>query len=270
MNALEVDGLTVRYRHDTVVSDVSFTVEPGRTLGLVGESGSGKTSVANAIVGLVKPSGGDIRVSGVSVLARGAESVRARRSVQLVFQDPFSALDPMMTVGASIAEATRATGRRWGRDEKIARVRALLAQVHIDPDRADELPAAFSGGQRQRITIARALAGEPTVLIADEVTSALDVSVQGAILNLLRELQAELGISMLFISHNLAVVRYISDDVCVMRHGRVVEMGETERLLSAPSDAYTRELLEAVPVLGRRMDFDDAITGTIPTRGAAV
>ncbi|MCW4385354.1 ABC transporter ATP-binding protein [Salinibacterium sp. SYSU T00001] len=257
MNALEVDGLVVRYGRDTVVSDVSLAVPQGRTLGLVGESGSGKTSVANAVVGLVRPAGGDIRVGGETVLARGRAAVRAQRKVQLVFQDPFSALDPRMTIGASIAEATRATGRRWSRQEKVERVRALLAQVHIDPERAGELPGAFSGGQRQRITIARALAGEPTVLIADEVTSALDVSVQGAVLNLLRELQAQLGLSILFISHNLAVVRYISDEVCVMRHGRVVEMGETEGLLAAPADPYTRELLEAVPVLGRRMTFEE-------------
>ncbi|SDU68921.1 ABC transporter ATP-binding protein [Jiangella alkaliphila] len=257
MNALEIDDLTVRYRRELAVDRVSLAVPQGRTVGLVGESGSGKSSIANAVVGLVRPSSGDIRVGGASVTGRGATVTRARRRTQLIFQDPFSALDPLMPVGASIAEATRATGRRWSREAKAARVRELLGQVHVDPARANELPAAFSGGQRQRITIARALAGEPAVLIADEVTSALDVSVQGAVLNLLRELQRDLDLSILFISHNLAVVRYISDEICVMRHGRIVEAGETEALLRDPADPYTRELLKAVPVLGRRMEFED-------------
>jgi peptide/nickel transport system ATP-binding protein len=135
-------------------------------------------------------------------------------------------------------------------------VAELLRRVHIDPSRAGELPGSFSGGQRQRITIARALAGEPAVLIADEITSALDVSVQGVILNLLRELQEELGITVLFISHNLAVVRYVSHELVVMRGGRVVEAGETEAVLESPRDAYTAELLRAVPVLGERLDLD--------------
>lgn len=256
MNALEIDQLVVRYKNETAVDGVSLAVPHGRTVGLVGESGSGKSSIAAAVVGLVRPASGDIRVEGVSVSGRSPSARRARRRTQLVFQDPFSALDPLMSVGDSIAEATRATGRRWGAEEKKARVRELLSHVHIDPERAGERPASFSGGQRQRITIARALAGEPAVLIADEVTSALDVSVQGAILNLLRELQTTLNLSILFISHNLAVVRYISDEICVMRHGRIVEAGETESLLENPADPYTRELLEAVPVLGRRMEFE--------------
>jgi len=256
MNALEIDRLTVRYGHTTVVTDVTLAVPKGRTVGLVGESGSGKSTVAGAAVGLVRPEHGDVRVDGVSAMGRTPAARRARRRLQLVFQDPFSALDPRMPVGESIAEALRATGRRWTRAERIARVRELLAQVHLDPDRAGDLPRAFSGGQRQRITIARALAGEPSVLIADEVTSALDVSVQGAILNLLRELQADLGLSILFISHNLAVVRYISDEICVMRNGRLIEAGATEALLSRPADPYTQDLLDAVPVLGKRMIFD--------------
>lgn len=255
MNALEIDDLTVRYGRTTVVHGVSLAVPKGQTVGLVGESGSGKSTVAAAAVGLVRPEGGDIRVDGVSTLAGGAEGRRARRRLQLVFQDPFSALDPKMSVGDSIAEALRATGRRWTRAERVERVRELLRQVHLDPERAGDKPGAFSGGQRQRITIARALAGEPSVLIADEVTSALDVSVQGAVLNLLRELQQELELSILFISHNLAVVRYISDQVCVMRYGSLVEAGETEALLARPADPYTQDLLDAVPVLGQRMEF---------------
>lgn len=256
MSALEIVDLTVRYGREVAVDGISLAVPQGRTVGLVGESGSGKSSVAAAVVGLVRPAGGAIRVEGVDVTARGRSATRSRRRTQLVFQDPFSALDPLMSVGDSIAEATRATGRRWTRAEKSSRVRELLERVHIDPDRAAERPAAFSGGQRQRITIARALAGEPAVIIADEVTSALDVSVQGVVLNLLRELQQTLDLSILFISHNLAVVRYISDEICVMREGRIVEAGETEALLDDPSEPYTRELLQSVPALGVPMDFD--------------
>lgn len=252
-NALEIENLSVRYGRTSVVNGVSLAVPRGRTLGLVGESGSGKSTIAAAAVGLVRPDSGRIRVDGVDAVGGRASARRARRRMQLAFQDPFSALDPKMSVGDSIAEALRATDRRWNRNERIERVRQLLEQVHLDPGRASDRPGAFSGGQRQRITIARALAGEPSVLIADEVTSALDVSVQGAILNLMRELQQELGISILFISHNLAVVRYISDEVCVMRHGSLVESGSTEVLLAQPSDPYTQDLLSAVPVLGERM-----------------
>lgn len=253
MNALEIDRLSVRYGRATVVDDFSLVVSAGRTLGLVGESGSGKSTIAAAVVGLVTPASGAVRVGGVMASGHGAAARAARRRLQLVFQDPFSALDPRMTIGDSIAEALRASGKTFSRDARVDRVRELLSLVHLDPDRAGDTPAAFSGGQRQRVTIARALAGEPSVLIADEVTSALDVSVQGAILNLLRELQERFGLSMLFISHNLAVVRYISDEIAVMRHGRIVESGPTEQLLAAPTEAYTLDLLDAVPVLGVRM-----------------
>ena len=260
MSTLTVSDLSVRYgtgRHAMLAVDgVSLAVTSGRTLGLVGESGSGKSSVAAAIVGLAKPSDGSIDLDGVEITGRDAASRAARRRIQLVFQDPFSALDPRMPVGASIAEATRATGRRWTRADTTRRVTELLTRVHIDPSRATELPSTFSGGQRLRITIARALAGEPSVLIADEFTSGLDVSVQGVILNLLRELQEELGLTMLFISHNLAVVRYVSHDIAVMSNGRVVETGETEAVLDHPREEYTAELVRAVPVLGQRIELD--------------
>lgn len=256
MNALEIEDLQVRYGRREVVSGVSFEVPAGRTLGLVGESGSGKSTIANAAVGLAGVHAGDIRVHGVSSVGRRREARAARRRIQMVFQDPFSALDPRMPIGESIAEGLKATGRELPRAARQERVAELLRQVDLDPSRADELPRSFSGGQRQRITIARALAADPEILIADEVTSALDVSVQSTVLNLLRELQQKLGLTMLFISHNLAVVRYISDDIAVMRDGRLVETGETEALLANPSDAYTRELLDAVPVLGQRMQFD--------------
>jgi peptide/nickel transport system ATP-binding protein len=259
MSALEFTNLTVRYgtgrKAQVAVNDVSLSVPAGQTLGLVGESGSGKSSVAAAAVGLVKPASGSITVNGQNIVGSSAAARAARRKVQLVFQDPFSALDPRMPIGTSIAEATLATGRRWTSEQKAERVRELLGLVDLDPDRAKQLPGQFSGGQRQRITIARALAAEPTVLIADEITSALDVSVQGAILNLLRDLQSELQLSVLFISHNLAVVRYVSHSISVMRNGVVVESGETEALLAAPTDPYTVELVQAVPILGERVEF---------------
>lgn len=254
MNALDITNLGVRFKTREAVSDVSLSVPAGRTVGLVGESGSGKSTIAHAAVGLVPVSSGHIRVYGESALGRGRAQRAARRRIQVVFQDPFSALNPRMPIGQSIAEGLLATGRDFSRGEREARVAELLRQVDLDPARATELPRAFSGGQRQRITIARALAGEPDILIADEVTSALDVSVQSTVLNLLRELQQRLGLSMLFISHNLAVVRYISDEIVVMRQGRIVEAGETEALLSDPAEEYTRELLAAVPVLGRRWE----------------
>ena len=259
MTALALENLSIRYGTRPVVTDVSLSLAPGRTIGLVGESGSGKSSIANAVVGLAPISAGDILVDGVGAVGRGRRAREARRGVQLIFQDPYSALDPRMSVGDSITEATRATGRRWSRSERDQRVRELLERVHIRPDRADDLPGAFSGGQRQRITIARALAGEPQVLIADEVTSALDVSVQGTVLNLLRELQQDLGLAILFISHNLAVVRYMSDEIHVMCGGVVVESGPTEPLLDDPKDPYTRQLLSAVPVLGERMTFEEHV-----------
>ena len=257
MNALEIDDLQVRYGRRSVVSGVSLEVPEGRTLGLVGESGSGKSTIANAAVGLAPIHDGDIRVHGVSSVGRRREARTARRRIQMVFQDPFSSLDPRMPIGESIAEGLVATGRELSRSARRDRVVELLRQVDLDPGRADELPKSFSGGQRQRITIARALAGDPEILIADEVTSALDVSVQSTVLNLLRDLQQRLGLTMLFISHNLAVVRYISDEIAVMRDGQIVERGETEALLQAPSEPYTQELLTAVPILGQRMELED-------------
>ena len=257
-DALRIDDLRVRYGRREVVHGVSLRVGAGRTLGLVGESGSGKSTIAQAAVGLAPIHSGDVRVHGTSVVGRRRAAKTARRRIQMVFQDPFSSLDPQMAIGDSIAEGLKASGRTFSRAARRERVAELLRQVDLDPARADERPRSFSGGQRQRITIARALAGEPEILIADEVTSALDVSVQSTVLNLLRRLQSELGLTMLFISHNLAVVRYISDDVAVMRNGVIVEQGETEALLSAPAEDYTRELLAAVPVLGRQLELDHA------------
>ncbi|HEY0189049.1 MAG TPA: ABC transporter ATP-binding protein [Cellulomonas sp.] len=262
MNELELREVTVCYGRGSAaqvaVDRVDLTVRAGTTHGLVGESGSGKSTLARAAVGLAPTSGGQVFLGDVDVTGPSRYARRTRRRLQLVFQDPMSALDPRLPVGASVAEGLLATGRRINRVDREARVRDLLARVHIDPARAGELPTAFSGGQRQRITIARALAAEPAVLIADEITSALDVSVQGVVLNLLRELQQDLALTVLFISHNLAVVRYVSDEVTVMRGGRVVEHGATETVLADPADPYTRELLRSIPVMGEPLVLEDA------------
>jgi peptide/nickel transport system ATP-binding protein len=242
MTGLQIEGLTVRYGHGAAahvaVDDVSLAVPPGETVGLVGESGSGKSTIARAVVGLVPVTAGHVLLDGVDV--RRAR----RRPVQMVFQDPQSSLDPRMSIARSVAEMLP---RDLPRRERRAEIDRLLTLVHLDPARRDARPRELSGGQRQRVGIARALAARPEVIIADEITSALDVSVQGAVLNLVRELQRELGVSMLFISHNLAVVRYVASSVAVMQRGRIVEHGPTSRVLEDPVHPYTRELLAAVP-----------------------
>jgi peptide/nickel transport system ATP-binding protein len=249
MSELRFEGVTVRYgRALTAVDGVDLTVPSGQVVGLVGESGSGKSTLARAAVGLVEPAGGQILLGGLPL--------HNRRPLQMVFQDPYSSLDPRMTIGDSIAEAiptgptgaTGATGARGTRrrDEVVR----LLELVGLEADRVTAYPGALSGGQRQRVAIARALAGKPEVLIADEITSALDVSIQGTVLNLVRSLQRELQLSMLFISHNLAVVRYVSDIVAVMYLGRIVEVGPARDVLGNPQHPYTKELLAAAPRRG--------------------
>ena len=250
MSELRFDGVTVRYgtgRHAHVaVDDVDLVVPPGQVVGLVGESGSGKSTLARAAVGLVAPAAGRIVLDGKPVPRRG------RRPLQMVFQDPYASLDPRMSAGESIAEAIPRGGdvRRASRRDEAARLTGL---VGLPAGTVDKFPAELSGGQRQRIALARALAGRPDVIIADEITSALDVSTQGAVLNLVRDLQRELSLSMLFISHNLAVVRYVADHVAVMYQGRIVERGPAERVLLNPEQPYTRRLLAAVPRPGTRI-----------------
>ncbi|MEV4775417.1 ABC transporter ATP-binding protein [Microbacterium sp. LWH12-1.2] len=244
MSELRFDHVSVRYGTHraglTAVDDVSLVVPSGSVVGLVGESGSGKSTLARAAIGLSPISDGTITLGGVDV-----RSFRRHRPIQMVFQDPFSSLDPRMTIGESIAEALpRSVRSRTARRAEVAR---LLNLVSLDPERATSLPAALSGGQRQRIALARALAGRPEVIIADEITSALDVSVQGSVLNLVRELRAELDLTMLFISHNLAVVRYLSDYIAVMYLGKIVEVGPTDQVLTDPQHPYTKELLASAP-----------------------
>jgi peptide/nickel transport system ATP-binding protein len=244
MSELRFENLTVRYGVTTAVDDVSLVVPSGRIVGLVGESGSGKSTMARAAVGLAPVDSGRILLDGEPVPLRGR-----RRPVQMVFQDPFSSLDPRMSIGESVAEPIPRDLRRGARRAEVAR---LLDLVHIGSGRADARPSELSGGQRQRVALARALAAQPAVIVADEITSALDVSIQGTVLNLVRELQAELGLSILFISHNLAVVRYVASDVAVMHRGHIVEQGPTAQVLATPSHDYTRDLLAAVPGNTRR------------------
>ncbi|HYJ26266.1 MAG TPA: ATP-binding cassette domain-containing protein [Nocardioides sp.] len=243
MSTLDFDDVTVRYGHHTVLDRVSLSVPDGQVVGLVGESGSGKSTLARTAVGLAPLTGGAVLLDGSPVPLKGR-----RRPIQMVFQDPFSSLDPRMTIGESVAEALSGPGtERMSRAARRTEVGRLLELVHLEADRATQLPGQLSGGQRQRVALARALAGRPRVVIADEITSALDVSVQGAVLNLLREMQRELGLAVLFISHNLAVVRYVADHLAVMEGGRIVEHGPVSAVLERPQHDYTRQLLAAIP-----------------------
>ena len=247
----------------TAVDGVSLTVPAGRVVGLVGESGSGKSTLARAAVGLSPISGGRVLLDGTEV----RRLPRGRRPIQMVFQDPYSSLDPRMTVGQSIVEAMPRGGRAGahrGAAARRAEVGRLLGLVNLDADRADALPAQLSGGQRQRVALARALAGNPDVVIADEITSALDVSVQGTVLNLVRDLQRRLGLSMLFISHNLAVVRYLSDVIAVMYLGRIVEVGPADQVLTDPQHPYTRDLLASAPSLAVATHLDADAADDVP------
>jgi len=243
-------------RRLTAVDEVDLDLAEAATLGIVGESGSGKSTLARALVGLAPITAGEVFLDGDRLrTTRDGHLVDRRRRIQMIFQDPFASLNPRMTVGEAIGEAltVRAGTARRGRAAEIAR---QLDLVHLDPQIASRLPSRLSGGQRQRVAIARALAARPEVLIADEITSSLDVSVQSAVLNLMRELSRELGISMIFVSHNLATVRYLSDEIAVMYLARVVEVGSTEAIVSNPEHPYTRALLYAVPSLGGSVSAD--------------
>ncbi len=243
----------------SVVENVSFEIVAGETLGLVGESGSGKTTVARMILGLVQPSSGSIRVEGVDVAQASRHRLKAlRRQMQPVFQDPYAALNPRMKVFDIITEPWAIHGIDAGTSTKqhhnrsaFLRTRAseLLREVGLDDSALPRHPHEFSGGQRQRINIARALALRPKLLILDEPVSALDVSVGAQIINLLRGLQRDHGLTYLFISHSMPLVRYLSTRIAVMEHGRLVEIGEAEQLCAQPREAYTRQLLAATPEL---------------------
>jgi oligopeptide transport system ATP-binding protein len=243
-------GLLVEHTvgHVKAVDGVSFEIREGETLGLVGESGSGKSTTGYCILQLIKPTSGSVRFQGQELTELGREDIRKmRREMQIVFQDPYSSLDPRMTVGDIVAEPLQVHGvgsRRTRRET----VRQLLDVVGFNPNYTNRYPHEFSGGQRQRIGIARALALNPKLIVCDEPVSALDVSIQAQILNLLKDLQRDFGLTYLFIAHDLAVVRTMSDRIAVMNRGKLVEIGPAEEVYTTPRDEYTRALLAAVPV----------------------
>ena len=230
------------------VDGVSFEIGEGETLGLVGESGSGKSTTGYCVLQLLKPTSGSIRFDGKELTELGREELRRmRREMQIVFQDPYASLDPRMTVGDIVAEPLVVHSIGTKKDRR-ARVRELLDVVGFDPSFTNRYPHEFSGGQRQRIGIARALALSPKLIVCDEPVSALDVSIQAQILNLLKDLQQDFGLTYLFVAHDLAVVRSMSDRIAVMNKGKLIEIGPAEQVYTSPQEDYTKALLSAVPI----------------------
>jgi peptide/nickel transport system ATP-binding protein len=246
------------------VDDVSFEIAPGTTFALVGESGCGKSTIARLAVGLYEPSAGDIMFENQALSSARAQPAMRRR-MNMIFQDPYASLNPRWRVSDIVSEPIRAFRLARGSREVQGRVGSLLAQVGLTVRDGDKYPHEFSGGQRQRISIARALASEPDFLVCDEPTSALDVSVQAQILNLMRDLQQRLGLTYLFISHNLAVVRHMSDRLGVMYLGRIVEQGPAEAIFRRPLHPYTRLLLDAIPDLEQVGRARTPVGGELPS-----
>lgn len=255
MTMLEVNHLTKTFPGPNgsvvqAVSDVSFTVASGEVLGIVGESGCGKSTLGRSVLRLIEPDSGEVRFEGTDLMGVSRRQFqRYRRDLQIIFQDPFGSLNPRHKVGHVIAEPLIVHGI-GGANERRARVAELLDIVGLPADSANRYPHEFSGGQRQRIAIARALALDPKLLIADESVSALDVSIQSQILNLIADLRERLSLSIMFISHDLSVIRHVSDRIAVMYLGRIVEIGTAEQVMEQPRHPYTRALLAAVPRVG--------------------
>jgi oligopeptide transport system ATP-binding protein len=242
-------GVLRRHTGDVkAVDDVSFTVEKGTTVGLVGESGSGKTTIGRALLKLIPSTAGEVRFNKQNILPLSEGEFRPyRRKMQMIFQDPFGSLNPRLSILQIIGEALEIHFPTMTRDDRRSRVADLIRQVGLKPEMMERYPHEFSGGQRQRIGIARALAVEPDFIVCDEPVSALDVSVQAQIVNLLQDLQDQLGLTYLFIAHDLAVVEHISDHVLVMYHGKIVESASSEAIYEDPQHDYTKKLLAAVP-----------------------
>ncbi len=277
MAVLEVEGLKKHYpirqgflqrvrAHVFAVDGVSFRIEEGETLGLVGESGCGKSTVGRSVMRLIEPTAGIIRLSGQDITTLPRKALRPyRRQMQIVFQDPFSSLNPRMTVGDIVGEPLKVHGIARGR-ERTERVAALFQRVGLRPAQMRNYPHEFSGGQRQRVSIARALALEPKFIVADEPVSALDVSIQAQVINLLMDLQREMRLSYLFISHNLGVVEHISQRVAVMYLGRIVEYADKVALFTRPQHPYTEALLAAIPVPDPTVKRDRIVAeGDVPS-----
>jgi oligopeptide/dipeptide ABC transporter ATP-binding protein len=246
-------------------TNVSFELKRGKTLGLVGESGCGKTSVGRALLRLVKATAGEVRFENTSVLDLDKSALQVmRKNMQMIFQDPYESLNQRHTIGQILAEPflTHTKLRRKEREQKII---SLLERVGLKSDALTRYPHEFSGGQRQRISIARAIALDPKLIVCDEAVSALDVSIQAQVMNLLMDLQKELGLSYVFIAHNLAVVRIMSDDVAVMYLGSIVEHGPTEKLFESPTHPYTKTLLSAIPHIGGTPQKHITLEGEIPS-----
>ena len=248
------------------VDGVSFSIPRGQTLGLVGESGCGKSTVARLLVGLHTPTAGEMRLDGIDMTQAFAsgQAGALRRRLQMIFQDPYASLNPRWTVADIVAEPLVEHGLLSGRAALRERVAELLASVGLSANDASKLPHQFSGGQRQRISIARALASKPEFLVCDEPTSALDVSVQAQVLNLIRDIQQSHGLTYLFISHNLAVVRHVADQVGVMVLGRIVELADRHTLFSRPMHPYTRMLLDAIPDVAMSGRVRQPVHGDLP------